>query len=79
MTGFYDRIHIDEPSVTARTIFVDTGKVKATDFDLDPGTQNTLFQNGRDAALKFLDGAPGQPAWDWEAYKRKYRSSQSPA
>lgn len=79
MTGFYDRIHVDRDDVTARTIFVDTGKVKATDFGLDPATQNMLFQNGREAALKFLDGASGQPGWDWEAYKRSYRSSQAPA
>jgi NTE family protein len=75
LTGFYDRMHIDDPGVTARTIFVDTGKVRATDFDLDQDTQDTLFRSGRDAALKFLDGAPGRPAWDWEAYKREYRSA----
>jgi NTE family protein len=79
MTGFYDRMHIDDPAVTARTIFVDTGKVRATDFDLDRDTQDMLFQHGRDAALKFLDGASGRPAWDWEAYKRTYRSSQPAA
>jgi len=79
MTGFYDRMHIDDASVTARTIFVDTGKVRATDFDLDRDAQNMLFRSGRDAALKFLGGAPGQPAWDWDAYKRTYRSGQSPA
>ena len=79
MTGFYDRMHVDDPAVTARTIFVDTGKVRATDFDLDRGTQDMLFQNGRDAARKFLDGAPGHPAWDWEAYKREYRGAQVPA
>jgi NTE family protein len=77
MTGFYDRMHIEDPAVIVRTIFVHTKKVKATDFDLDPDTQNMLFQNGREAALKFLDGGPGQPAWDWEAYKRKYRSGQA--
>jgi len=76
MTGFYDRMHIDDPAVTARTIFVDTGKVRATDFDLDRDAQNMLFSSGRDAALKFLDGAPGHPGWDWEAYKREYRSAQ---
>jgi len=77
MTGFYDRMHIDDPAVTARTIFVDTGKVRATDFDLDRDAQNMLFRSGRDAALKFLDGAPGHPGWDWEAYKREYRNAQS--
>lgn len=76
MTGFYDRMHVDRDDVTARTIFVDTGKVRATDFSIDSAAQNMLFQNGRTAALKFLDGAPGQPAWDWEAYKRSYRTSQ---
>jgi len=46
---------------------------------LDAYTQDMLFCSGRDAALKFLDGAPGHPAWDWEAYKRKHRSAPSPA
>ena len=73
MTGFYDRMHVDDPSVTARTIFVDTGKVKTTDFDLDDVTREMLFDNGRAAATKFLDGAPGSPAWDWEQYKATYR------
>jgi NTE family protein len=74
MTGFYDRMHIDDPGATARTIFIDTGKVKATDFDLDDHTRDWLFENGRRAAVNFLDGAPGQPAWDWERYKVQYRS-----
>ena len=64
MTGFYERTRFDDAAVTARTIFVDTGKVRATDFDLDQDAQNMLFQKGREAALKFLDGTPGQPAWD---------------
>jgi NTE family protein len=79
MTGFYDRMHIYDAAVSARTIVVDTGPVKATDFGLDRGTQDMLFRKGCEAAARFLDGAPGQPAWDWEAYKRCYRSSQPPA
>ena len=78
MTGFYDQTHIDEAATTARTIVIDTGTVRATDFDLDREAQDILFRKGREAALEFLDGAPGQPGWDWEAYKRTYRSSQSP-
>ena len=78
MTGFYDRAHIDEAAATARTIVIDTGTVRATDFDLDREAQDLLFRKGRAAALEFLDGAPGQPGWDWEVYKRTYRSSQSP-
>ena len=78
MTGFYDRMHIDDQAAAARTIVIDTGAVRATDFDLDRDTQDLLFRRGREAALDFLDGGPGQPGWDWEAYKRAYRSSQSP-
>ncbi len=78
MTGFYDRTYTDDAAAAARTIVIDIGTVRATDFDLDRDAQDLLFRKGREAALDFLDGAPGQPAWDWEAYKRAYRSSQSP-
>ncbi len=75
MSGFGDRRHVDDAAVAARTIVVDTGTVRATDFDLDRDAQDLLFRKGREAALNFLDGAPGQPAWDWDAYKRTYRST----
>lgn len=68
MTGFHDQLHLDDEEVLARTIFVDTTGVKATDFDLDRPTQERLYRNGRAAAEKFLD------TWDFEAYKAKYRS-----
>jgi NTE family protein len=77
MTGFYDRMHIDDPSVQARTIFIDTMKVRATDFDIDATTQQQLYDNGRHAAEQFLDGAPGHPAWDWDAYVATYRTPHS--
>jgi NTE family protein len=74
MTGFYDRLHIDDAAAAAQTIVIDTGTVRATDFNLDRDTQDLLFRKGREAALDFLDGTPGRPGWDWEAYKRRYRS-----
>jgi NTE family protein len=74
MTGFYDDMHVDDPAVQARTIFVDTMKVRATDFDLDQATQQQLYKNGRDAALRFLDGGDGQPSWNWDDYATKYRT-----
>ena len=77
MTGFYDRVQIGEAAAAARTIVVDAGTVRATDFDLDREAQDLLFRKGREAALEFLDGSPGQPGWNGEAYKRTYRSSQS--
>ena len=75
MTGFYDDMHVDDPAVQARTIFVDTMKVPATDFDLDEATQQALYKNGRDAALRFLDGGDGQPPGNWEDYLAKYSST----
>ena len=76
MTGFYDRMHVDDPSALARTIFVDTMKVRATDFEIDAQTQQQLYDNGRKAAEQFLDGAPGQPAWNWDSYLATYGTRQ---
>jgi NTE family protein len=68
MTNFHDQMHIDDPAVLARTMFVDTGHVKATDFDLDEPTQRMLFEHGRRAATKFLGG------WNFERYVATHRS-----
>lgn len=74
LTSFHDRIHIEDETVLARTIFVDTMKVRATDFDIDRATQSQLFDNGRRAAEKFLDGDGERPAWDFETYIERFRS-----
>lgn len=74
MTGFFDRMHLDDPAVVARTVFVDTMGVKSTDFDIDRATQQQLYDNGRRAAERFLDGADGQPGWDFEAYVARFRA-----
>lgn len=68
MTGFYDRMHLDDPSVLARTVFVDTLGVKATEFDLPDATRDQLYANGRAAAEKFL------ATWDFEQYVARFRS-----
>ncbi|GGI08144.1 patatin-like phospholipase family protein [Egicoccus halophilus] len=73
LTSFYDRIHLEQDAVRARTIFIDTLKVRATDFDLDRATQQQLYDNGRRAAEKFLDGADGEPGWDFDAYLERFR------
>jgi NTE family protein len=75
MTGFYDRQHIDDPGVVARTIFVDTGSVSSTNFHLTTEQRDQLFANGRDAATKFLDGAPGHPGWDFDQYVATFRKA----
>src|SRR6187431_3358788 len=68
MTNFHDQMHIDDPSVLARTMFVDTRHVKATDFDIDEPSQDMLFTNGERGAGKFLS------RWDFERYVAEFRS-----
>lgn len=80
MTGFYDRLRTGRPEVIARTIVVDTGDVSATDFDLRPDTAEMLFERGRKAAALFLDGDGQRAAWDFDAYRRRFRQAcDSPA
>ena len=54
MTSFHDQIHVDEPSALARTMFVDTYGVRATDFDIDEKVQDLLSQR-RWSRPAFLD------------------------
>lgn len=68
MTSFHDQIHIDEPSTLARTMFVDTMGVRATDFDIDARMQDLLFTSGRGAATEFLRD------WDFDRYIAEFRS-----
>jgi NTE family protein len=66
LTSFHDQIHIDDPSALARTIFVDTFGVRATDFDIDETVQDLLFNSGMESAMKFLQG------WDFERYLAEF-------
>jgi NTE family protein len=66
-------MHIDDPGVVARTIFIDTFGVKATDFDLTRATADRLFGSGRSAAEAFLE------TWDFDDYVRRFRSVAEPA
>jgi NTE family protein len=59
LTADWNRYRLDEEGVNRRTIFVDTTGVAATDFGIDAPTRQRLFQNGRDAAEKFLANLPG--------------------
>jgi NTE family protein len=74
MTNFHDQMHINDPCVIRRTMFVDTMKVKATEFDIDTATQQKLFDNGCTAATTFLDGhPPDRPPWDFGTYVAECR------
>jgi NTE family protein len=54
MINAHDQMHIDDPATAARTIFVDTFKIKATNFDITPAEQAKLYKSGKKAAKKFL-------------------------
>lgn len=73
MHSFHDQMHIDDPGVLARTIFIDTMGVKSTDFGLGRDTADRLYENGRAAAEEFLD------AWDFDAYVEQFRIPTVPA
>lgn len=78
LTSFYDRVHLEKQETCARTIFVDTMKVRATDFDLAPATQQQLYDNRRQAAERLLDGTDDGPGWDFDAYLRRFRRRPAP-
>lgn len=62
----YDQVHLNNPAATSRTIFVDTDKIKATDFDLSRKKREELYQKGKQAAKEFLT------TWDYVEYVAKY-------
>jgi NTE family protein len=73
MHSFYDQMHVDDPGVLARTIFVDTLGVKSTDFGLERETADRLYESGRSAAEAFLS------TWDFDAYVEQFRIPSIPA
>lgn len=77
MMGFYDGQHIDASDAIDRTIFVDTGKIRTTQFDLGPEDREMLYQSGRKAATEFLQGSDRRPAWDFDAYIAKHREVEA--
>ena len=50
----WDRYHLDDENVTARTVFVDSGSMSATDFGITKAEQSQLFESGLSAATSFL-------------------------
>ncbi len=62
-----DRYYVETPD-QAETIFVDSTGISATDFGLTPEVQQTLFENGQQAARAWLAARPGTgPAGTTEA------------
>jgi len=55
-----------------RSITIDTKGVHSTKFSLSEKEKDLLYSSGMDAAKDFLAD------WDWEAYKRLFRSGSEP-
>jgi NTE family protein len=53
LTG-WDRYHLDDENVTARTVFVDCGSMSSTNFAITAAEESQLFDSGRSAATSFL-------------------------
>lgn len=79
LMGFHDGLHIDSADACARTIFIDTGKVRTTQFDLSDADRDQLYQSGREAATRFLDGTADGPGWDFDRYIREHRTPAGPS
>jgi NTE family protein len=63
MQNARDQVHVDQDSVAARTVFVDTTGYNATDFHLTNQDKVTLYQNGLHAGQNFLS------KWNWASWQ----------
>ncbi len=70
MLNAHDQMHLNDPCVIARTIFVETFDVQAVNFDIDAQTQQKLYDSGYTKATDFLK------QWDWQNYLTQCRSGQ---
>ncbi|RPE06759.1 patatin-like phospholipase family protein [Paenibacillus polymyxa] len=70
MLQAHDQRHVDEHA-EERTVFIPTGKVTTTKFDLTEEDKHSLLSSGYAAAEKFLE------TWDFEAYKHKFRENHA--
>lgn len=71
MLKAHDQRHVDKHA-RKRTIFIPTGKVTTTQFDLNGEDRDMLFRSGQRTARKFLAG------WDYMKYLEEFRITQEP-
>ncbi|HUB76616.1 MAG TPA: patatin-like phospholipase family protein [Solirubrobacteraceae bacterium] len=72
MMDAHDRIAMDA-ATEARTIALPTLGVGTTDFAIDPAQARALFNAGRAATARFLDG------WSFEGYIERFRADRDEA
>lgn len=61
----HDQMHIDDPCAQARTMFVDTFDIKATNFDITADMQAKLHDSGVAQATKFFK------TWDFKKFQKQ--------
>ena len=71
MMQAHDRFYVEQANYV-RTIPIPTCGVSTTQFDISPHQTSALFQSGLTAAREFL------ATWDFDAYKKKFRSGPPP-
>jgi NTE family protein len=69
MSNAHDQMHLNEPSVLARTMFVDTAKVNSTNFSIDQQTRQWLYDEGFKAGNEFLKN------WNFNNYIQMHRTA----
>lgn len=62
----HDQTYLSQPSVTARTIPVDSSGIGYLNFNISPADRAKLYDNGYRAAVQFL------ATWDWPAYLQRF-------
>lgn len=63
-------MYLKDPTVKARTMFVDTDAISAVDFGITDEEQDLLVSTGRGVAEEFLQN------WDFEEYVKRYRGEE---
>ena len=73
----WDRYHLDDQNVAARTVFVDTGSVSAINFAITTAEQAQLYESGRAAATDFLTAPTNSKTISLPAAKTGTRSAST--
>ena len=63
----HDQTYLNQPSVSARTIRVDTADIGVLDFNLSDAQKIALYDKGFAAAREFLSH------WDFAGYIARFR------
>jgi NTE family protein len=65
-----DEVHLADPSVCSRTMFVDTSQFSSVNFDLSLPDALKLYEKGRETAKEFIG------RWDWLRWKAEYGAAK---